>query len=244
MRKILLGAFAILNLIVLLWAAMTAGGAETQPRMLTTVDNPKPTVEAFITSLSERDFDKCMDYVSNYGSLGDAVVSGSDQPIGSSDRITEYLYEQLLASYQVTFLDESNVRPVSGKVIESDYTVSGRDATVTFEFTVFDTVKFSQRLSQIVTDIASQRKFEGFEYDSDEKAYELIEQSFQKILEEPAENFLTTAVITVNLVYVDKAWKINIDDRFYDALMGDLRGYESYVSDSDVVSNSDEGGAE
>ncbi|MBQ6797084.1 MAG: hypothetical protein IJP10_03625 [Clostridia bacterium] len=184
------------------------------------LENPKKAVSDFIDCLSDKRFGEYQKYVYNYASLGfETPPEGGD-----IDPMTEYILENIFDSYSISF-DDPSLDPVSGDCVGADFSVSGRTATVTFTLTALDASKLQRRITGEAEEIAAPLLPTGYVYDTEEKAFELIEQAIAEIEDVDIDEFLSDNTITVNLKYIDGMWKIEMTKEFFAVLTGDSIGY-------------------
>lgn len=185
------------------------------PKPTKAIPNPKLTVVEFIDSIKEGDFEKCGSMVSNYAQLG-----FDDGKAFDDDPVSKFFYESLINSYKVEFIDNDNVVSITDSVSETDYSVTGRTAKVRFRLTVFDVNKMTATMKAIATEIGEEKMFYGHVYDSDEKVEELILDTLDAAQTEDMEQYRVTHEITVDMVYEDNMWKMELTDELYDILLG------------------------
>ncbi len=185
------------------------------PKPTGAIANPKLTVVEFVDSIKAGDYKKCESLVSNYAELG-----FSDGKSFRDDAVSQFFYDCLINSYKVEFIDNDNIVSVTDSVSDTDYSVHGRSAQVKFLFTYFDSGKMTARMKEIATEIGHEKMYYGFVYDSEEKVDELVLDVLDVVQTEPVEQYYVTREITVNMVYADDEWKMELTDEFYDILLG------------------------
>lgn len=205
---------------ILLVLCLLLSSCSFQTTAMEPVDNPKTSLIEFIECLSEKRFDDYQKYIYNYASLG--FESAPDN--GAADPMTEYILENIFDSYSISFEDPS-LSPISGNCTGVDFSVDGRTATVTFTLTALDASKLQRRITDEAEKIALPLLPEGYVYDTEEKAYELIEQAISEIGDVSSDEFLSDNTLTVNLKYIGGMWKIEMTEEFFDVLIGDCVGY-------------------
>lgn len=219
------GAIIIFALII----GLTGGFS---PVMLVKSDNPKQTVEDFFDCLSEKRYEECGKYISGYSSLGfERFISGSD--VSDSDQqphtMDEALLNALLDSYGCELIAPDDMPQVRGKAKGADYSVNGRDAQVTFRYTVFDIYKMLPLLSEPTKLAAQDKILHGSAIDSD-NAMELVEGAFAQQSDFDPADYYTTCPMTVQLRLEDGQWRIVLTEEFYNALLGILPENREEVS--------------
>ncbi len=185
------------------------------PKPTKPIENPKLTVTRFIESIKNGSFEESEAMVSNYADLGFENVSAF-----KSDAVAQFFYECLIESYKVEFLDNDNVVSITDSVSETDYSVTGRTAEVRFLLTTFQTDGLTARMKEIATEIGHEKMFHGYVYDSEEKVDELVAEALEIVKEEPVEQYYKTYEISVDMIYSDNMWKMELTDEFYDILLG------------------------
>lgn len=248
-RSVLWLVLAI-NIVILAYAMITAGGTNAQPLRLTAIPSPEGTVEGFFRALSQRDFKTADEYISNYRTLGlsDSLTSGSDALSG-------YIYEHIFDSYSVSPLPGAQDDPTSNGtsgaaaspsdawrgmtvIPESEYKITGSRASVTVGYTCLDTEKVAERLTGLLRDIGQRTAAAGIAVDNDGKALELFRESVDILETEDVRGFYTRTAIGIELVYTDGRWKIVLTPELSDALCG------KFPQDKQETSSSDAGIAE
>jgi hypothetical protein len=196
------------------------------PRTLNQLPNPAETVKAFVDAIAAGDYEKADSYIYNYASLG---FEGEKE---SEDEFYSLFRSSLIESYKINFLtpeeelaSSSDITPHEEQetVSPSDAkaTTDGMNATVPIRFTFLDFNKVTDRLSEIAVGIAEKKKYNGYVYDSDEKANALLAESFEKLKKEGnMDVYLSDIELTVKLIFTDDSWKIIMEDDFYRVLLG------------------------
>lgn len=209
-EKFLLVLTCVINIVLLFCAC----DVDFTPKPLEPISNPKLALTEFVENLNEHDFEEGYKYISNYADLG------FDEVQSDSDAVTMFMRDALLESYRVEFLNNENIMSITDTVSESDYFVTGTEASVDVVFTALDINAIAVRMTELATEIGYEHKFNGYVYDSEEKAEGLILEVLEVIKTEDIEHYYSSYNITVDLEYTDNMWKIIMTDELYDILLG------------------------
>ena len=213
-RRILPILTCIISLVILLCACDT----DFTPKPLQPISNPKLALTEFVENLNEHEFEESYKYISNYADLGfDAVQS-------NSDAVALFMRDALLESYSVEFLNNENLISITDAISESDFFVVGTQASVDIIFTALDIDAVAVRMTELATEIGYQHKFNGYVYDSDEKAEGLILEVLEVVKKEDMKKYYVKHELSIDLEYKDNMWKIIMNDELYDILLGGNNG--------------------
>lgn len=185
------------------------------------VDNPKKAIVNFIDAMQSDRFDSsaadiAMSHIGNYSTMGFEKYTEVNDNL-----LEKTLFEMLRNSYSVEFT-ENSLDPVPLPYRGKDMTVSGAQAFVRLRFTSLDISLMSESLSEIVTEVGSERMYDGITYETEEEAAALVEEVFTRRLVSDGDvsDYCVERSLTLELTYSEGSWKIMVSDEFYDALLG------------------------
>lgn len=183
------------------------------------IENPKLTVQRFVDALHEGDFKACDGLMSNCASIGENFALMSD-----SDAFSEFLYQSLIDSYKVEFSGDSEFVSVTDAIVsETDYTVTGQKATVTYTLTVLSLDPLCKRMNELAKDIGYKLQFEsdeGASFETDEALSGLIDDVLETVKKEDITQYYKTREFTTNMVYTGDMWRLELSDELYNTLLG------------------------
>ncbi len=185
------------------------------------IENPKKTIVEFIDAMQSDNFDDAaaqtaMGYIANYSTMGFEKYTQT-----LDDDLEKQLFDILRKSYKAEFYD-SSLDPVNGDHQSSDLSISGKNATVKLKFVSVDYTLMSAALAEAVTEVASERMYNGETYETEADAMNLAKEIFETIFTSDTDmsQFCIERELTLEMEYIDSKWKIVVSDEFYNALLG------------------------
>lgn len=178
-------------------------------------DAQKNIVPEFFSALQEEDYDRAMDFVANYETLGFEKNAGE---------LVEFYRDKLVDSYSVRVIDHDCAD------------TSGLTGQQLVELTVLDSrlllAAINEKTAVTVTDFM----YHGGQLESADQALSFVYDALYECLETP-EDYYSVQQLTIGTEYDGKEWKIVIDDALLNAMSGYINGpFDTAVSAADVSS--------
>lgn len=183
------------------------------------IENPKLTIVRFVDALHEGDFKSCDGMMSNCASIGENF-----ETLSQSDAFSTFLYNSLIDSYKVEFSDNGNIVSVTDSIVsESDYSITGQKATVTYTLTVLSLDPLCKRMNELAKEIGYQQQFEsdkGASFETEEALNGLIDDVLETVKDEDITQYYKTREFTTEMEYVGNMWRLELSDELYNTLLG------------------------
>lgn len=206
------GAGIVLCILLLLFLTVSVSfclaASQTKATAPLENNNPADTVSAFFTAVEQQDYDLYTDYLHECKSLG-----LENEP---EDEIERILWNEFRSSFS--------------HEIKGDVRVEYDRAYVDVQLTGLSFPKASDEVKKKTKALISEKMNnpsvdDKIFDDNGEYLEEFVMEQYNKAVEEFAEsggNYLSSAEITVELVYIQGKWRIVVTDELAEALVGNI----------------------